>query len=178
MKEEETEETEVEDQSLYLSVLVQLENGTIIRLQEQKKKQLSVEVSQGFGHKKTFKKASSYGSLIFYPDLLLSGSSELITLIARFLVSFKGVVECLISGPSLKRRSLKDLLRNDTCATGRTIEWGNTKVDLLELGSFILVTPKKGILTLSEALYPLESMRNKDVKNQCDRLLKELKPFE
>ena len=169
---------EFQDQSLRLSVLVQLENGTILRLQEDKKEQLSIALSQGFVHKKTFKQVSSYGNLMFYSGLLLSDSADLITLIARFLITFKGVVECLISGPSLKRRKLRDLLKHDTCITGRTIEWGNAIVDPVDLSSFISVTPKKGILTLVEALYPLETMRNKDVKNQCHRLLKELKPFE
>ncbi|MHB8482874.1 MAG: hypothetical protein ACYDBV_09125 [Nitrospiria bacterium] len=176
--EEKNPEPEIQDQSLRLSVLVQLENGTILRLQEDKNKLFSIALSQGFVHKKTFKQASSYGNLMFYPDPVLSDSAGLVVLIARFLITFKGVVECLISGPSLQRRKLRDLLKNDTSITGRTIEWGNAIVEPVDLSSFISVTPKKGILTLVEALYPLEAMRNKDVKTQCRRLLKELKPFE
>jgi hypothetical protein len=172
-EEEKTEEMEWPDQSDCLSVLVQLENGTIVRLQEQKKRSFSVAVSQGFAHKKSFKMVSSYANLVFYPHSdLLESSGGLIPLVAQFLVTFRGVVECLISGPRRKRRSLRDLLQDDTSLTGRTIVWGNSIVTPIDFSYLITATPKKGILTLEEALYPIERLRKKDIQNQCDRIFK------
>ncbi|MFI5304008.1 MAG: hypothetical protein ACHQYP_04360 [Nitrospiria bacterium] len=173
-EEEKSGEFELPDQSDCLSVLVQLENGTIIRLQEQKKGDFSIAVSQGFAHKKRFKTASSFGNLIFSPQAdLKESSSGLIPLVAQFLISFRGVVECLISGPPVKRRSLRDLLGDDTSLTGKTIIWGNSTVSPIDISTLIAATPKKGILTLEEAIYPMERLRRKDVKNQCDRIFKD-----
>lgn len=173
IEEEKNGEVEYPDQSDCLSVLVQLENGTIIRLQEQKKLNFSIAVSQGFAHKKSFKAVSSYANLLFYPHSgLLESSGGLIPLVAQFLVTFRGVVECLISGPHCKRRSLRDLLRDDTSLTGKTIVWGNSTVAPIDFSYLITATPKKGILTLEEAIYPMERLRKKDIKNQCDRIFK------
>jgi hypothetical protein len=168
------QEGELQDRSHRLSVLVQLENGTIIRLQEQKRGHLSIVVSQGFAHKKAFKEVSSYANLTFLPDVALNESSgDLIVLMARFLVSFRWVVECLISGPRLKRRKLRDLLGDDTDVTGRTIVWGKSELYPVDVATFITLTPKKGVIALSEAIYPLESLRHKDIKGQFDRFFKE-----
>lgn len=173
-EEEKCGEMEFPDQSGCLSVLVQLENGTIVRLQEQKKRSFSIAVSQGFAHKKSFKLVSSYANLLFYPDTeLVEASGGLIPTVAQFLITFRGVVECLISGPRCKRRSLRDLLQDDTSLTGRTIVWGNAVVAPIDFSSLITATPKKGILTLEESLYPMERLRKKDIKNQCDRIFKD-----
>jgi hypothetical protein len=173
-EEEARDEKELSEPSDWLSVLIQLENGTIIRLKEQKCGDFSIAVSQGFEHKKKFKSVSSYANLVFCPHAdLIDTAGGPIPLVAQFLVSFNGVVECLISGPSSKRRYLRDLLKDDTSLTGRTIVWGNSSVSKIELSTLITATPKKGILTLDEAVNPMERLRNKDMKNQCDRIFKD-----
>ncbi|MBI1823670.1 MAG: hypothetical protein HY200_04415 [Nitrospirae bacterium] len=172
--EEYRDEKESPDPSDCLSVLIQLENGTIIRLKELRRDNLSIAVSQGFEHKKRFKYVSSYANLVFCPhEDLIESSGGFIPLVAQFLISFSGVVECLISGPSSKRRNLRDLLKDDTSLTGKTIVWGNSPVSKIDLSTLITATPGKGILSLEEAVNPMERLRKKDVRNQCDGIFKD-----
>jgi hypothetical protein len=156
-----------------LSVLVQLENGAVIRIREGGKGALSIVVSQGFGHQKRFRATSSYANLLFTPDgelTRLSGGA--VPLAARFLVSFNGVLECLISGSPAKRRQLRDLLGNDTSLSGKAIVWGNAGVSGIDLSTLIAVTPKKGVLTLEEAIDPADRLRKKEIQKEIARLFK------
>ncbi|HXN06284.1 MAG TPA: hypothetical protein VN944_04360 [Nitrospiria bacterium] len=162
----EDDHKKIESDNPRLSVLVRLENGTIIRIKETGGSKLTLTVSQGFYHQKAYKNLSSYANLIFHPEVPETGADACIVIMARFLVSFTGVAECLISGGGGDRRSLRNLLGNDTERTGKNIVWGSASVLPLDLSSYISATPRKGILTLSEAIFPLESLRNRAIRHQ------------